>query len=384
TIQLVSSSTGVMLQNVVLTEEPVNTGYQDTAIRLQQMDVELADRGGSETLSSLTVEDIPVGAVLTDGANSFTATAGQTSVDITSWNLGILFITPPSGFYGTIALNVTATSVVPSNGSTASVTQSLPVTVLAAPMAQTSTVTTPENTPYVFQWSDFNITDAQVTELSVIMSTWAQGGGSIQYLTSDGWETAIDELQVSKADIDAGKLRFVPSENETGYSGYGGTGMGNLQATYSLFTYSAFDGGTQSAQVSMNINVIPVATAPTITLSGGGCPVNTGYENTAIQLQQIDAELVDRGGSETLSVMIEDIPVGAVLTDGTNIFTATAGHTSIDISSWNTGGLSITPPTDFYGAMSLTAEAIATVPSNGSIANVSQTLAVTVMQGTSP
>jgi hypothetical protein len=107
----------------------------------------------------------------------------------------------------------------------------------------------------------------------------------------------------------------------------------------------------------MNIDVIPVATAPTLTLDGGGNPVNTGYENTSIQLQQIDGELVDRGGSETLSVTIEGLPVGAVLTDGTNTFTATAGLTTADVMNWSTGCLSITPPTDLYGTIPLTVRA---------------------------
>src|SRR5262249_46952087 len=151
------------------------------------------------------------------------------SVDITNWNLGQLFITPPSGFYGTIPLTVTATATVPSNGATASTTQNLPITVLALPIAQTSTVTTLENTPYVFKWSDFNASDAQTTQLWLDVGTWCQGGGELQYLTSDGWNTAVNGLAVSKEDIDAGKLRFVPWENETGYSGYGGTGLGNLQ-----------------------------------------------------------------------------------------------------------------------------------------------------------
>jgi hypothetical protein len=232
----------------------------------------------------------------------------------------------------------------------------------------------------VFQWSDFNVSDAQTTALSVDLSTWCQGGGYLQYLTDEGWTTEISGLLVTKADIDAGKLRFVPNPDETGYSGYGGTGLGNLQGTYSLFTYAAFDGGTQSAPATMNIDVVPVATAPTITLSGGCQPFNTGYENTAIQLQQIDAELVDTGGSETLSVEMEDIPVGAVLTDGTNTFTATAAQTSVDITQWDTGSLSITPPSGFYGSIPLTVTATALVPSNGSSATVSQSLPVTVQQ----
>src|SRR6185437_7431298 len=545
TLRLVSGSAGVMLGDLSLSQEPVNTGYQNTAIRLQQVTANLADTGGSEALSD-SMENVPVGATLTDGTSSFTATAGQTSVDITSWNWANLSITPPGGFYGTIALTVRATSSVASNGASASTTQSLPVTVLAIPVAQTATVTTPENTPYVFQWSDFNVSDPQTAELSLDIDTWAQGGGYLEYLTSAGWERQNNGLAVTKADIDAGKLRFVPWLNETGYSGYGGTGLGDRQATYTLFNYRAFDGGMESAPAAMNIDVTPVVTPPALSVSGqapsvdldvvltnwqevanpdsgatqisgptldgwtavgasgftvwsghdvttasdgtsytfdrpwgpgnnflelagstgieqtvntvagvryslfydfaselgdnsgsftvyvdgqplpicnpptsnsstgldweegrvnfigtGGPqtirlvtgtqgamlakvtltqePANTGYQDTAIRLQEVDANLVDNGGSEALSVSMEDIPVGAVLTDGTNSFTATAGQTSADITSWNWANLSITPPSGFYGTIALTVRATSTVPSNGATASVTQGIPVTVL-----
>ena len=84
TIQLMSGSSGVMLENVSVAQDPVNTGYQDTAIKLQDVAAALADNGGSEALS-VTLQGLPPGAVLTDGTNSFTATADQGSVDITNW-----------------------------------------------------------------------------------------------------------------------------------------------------------------------------------------------------------------------------------------------------------------------------------------------------------
>jgi hypothetical protein len=79
---------------------------------------------------------------------------------------------------------------------------------------------------------------------------------------------------------------------------------------------------------------------------------------------------------------MQNIPVGAVLTDGSNTFTATAAQTSVDITQWNTGSLSITPPAGFYGTMSLTVLATATAPSNGSMASATQSIAVTVQQST--
>ncbi|WP_259372616.1 beta strand repeat-containing protein [Piscinibacter defluvii] len=105
------------------------TGPEDGSIALGTIAATLNDTDGSETLA-LRIGNLPVGATLTDGTNSFVASAGTTSVDITGWTLANLRLTPPAHVSGTINLSVTATST-DSNGSTASSTGSLPVTVRA-------------------------------------------------------------------------------------------------------------------------------------------------------------------------------------------------------------------------------------------------------------
>src|SRR5204863_7905846 len=52
--------------------------------------------GDANSLAALVVSAIPVGATLSDGSHSFTATAGNTSVDVHGWNLAGLAITPTS------------------------------------------------------------------------------------------------------------------------------------------------------------------------------------------------------------------------------------------------------------------------------------------------
>ena len=59
---------------------------------------------------TLTVDNIPVGATLTDGTHSFTAAAGHTIADISKWNFGNLTITPLQNFLGDIQLALTANS----------------------------------------------------------------------------------------------------------------------------------------------------------------------------------------------------------------------------------------------------------------------------------
>ena len=155
TIQIIGEATkqdgngrGVMIDDIALVERlPANMGLEDTAIKLSTITARLKDADGSETLA-LSIEAIPVGAVLTDGTRSFTATANNTTATITGWNLANLSLTPPKDFYGKITLQVVATATERSNGSSNSTRQNLVVTVLPvndAPQAQNATYTVASN-----------------------------------------------------------------------------------------------------------------------------------------------------------------------------------------------------------------------------------------------
>ncbi|MBU2964326.1 beta strand repeat-containing protein, partial [Amphritea atlantica] len=65
----------------------LNKGYEDTQIKLTAIDSTLVDTDGSEVLGSVVISSIPEGSTLTDGTNSITATAGNTEVDVTNWDL---------------------------------------------------------------------------------------------------------------------------------------------------------------------------------------------------------------------------------------------------------------------------------------------------------
>src|SRR6202035_5882491 len=49
--------------------------------------------GDANALATVVVSAIPLGAVLSDGTHTFTASAGNTSVDVHSWNLASLTVT---------------------------------------------------------------------------------------------------------------------------------------------------------------------------------------------------------------------------------------------------------------------------------------------------
>jgi len=108
----------------------LNTGLADSMISIDNLNVALTDTDGSEVIQSIVIKGIPVGATLVSGANSFIATAGNTQVDVTSWTLSELYISPPSGFVGTFDLGVTAVSLETANSDTAVSNQLITVNVI--------------------------------------------------------------------------------------------------------------------------------------------------------------------------------------------------------------------------------------------------------------
>ena len=98
----------------------------------------------------------------------------------------------------------------------------------------------------------------------------------------------------------------------------------------------AYGNGHDSEAVTVN----PLA--PTVTSVAA-----SGVEGSAIALNL--GVTVNKLGSETNSLatlVVSAIPVGATISDGTNTFTATSGHTSIDIHTWNLASLTIKPAND--------------------------------------
>ncbi|MDP3927380.1 MAG: tandem-95 repeat protein, partial [Hydrogenophaga sp.] len=106
---------------------------------------------------------------------------------------------------------------------------------------------------------------------------------------------------------------------------------------------------------------------------------NTGLEDTAIRLSAISAVLQDTDGSETLSVHLLGLPLGAVLTDGTRIHTVANAATPADISGWAMGQLVLTPPQDYHGTLALQVRATATESANGHQASTTATIHVNVL-----
>ena len=121
----------------------------------------------------------------------------------------------------------------------------------------------------------------------------------------------------------------------------------------SSFTYTISDGSMESTEATVNLTV---SAADGVTI-GAIIDSNASVHNVwgqAVQyfyaatyganvLEIPDLTLVETDGSESIVAVLSSINVGVTLSDGTNTFTATAGNTSVDISSWNTSNITINP-----------------------------------------
>ncbi|MFK8333315.1 immunoglobulin-like domain-containing protein, partial [Pseudomonas sp. BJa5] len=430
-----------------------------------------------------------------------------------------------------------------------------------APVAAGGAVTGNEDNDLVLTWADFGISDADTPAASLGLTiTQLPADGVLQYKDGNVWKTltAADAGKVfTKADIDAGKLKFVPDLNESGINGYGGSGVGNKEADYAQIKFKPTDGQGLGNEATLKVDITPVADKPdlsigsnnvnsvgllketwnslsglgtngngitgdalknvfnnsgrpngstvvtdaksdgnvvggtgsktsglifleagktytfsgvgddsllitiggknvagatwgagggisgsfTPTISGyytldiyhanqsgpgsfdvnlsvnGSTPVdlnnanipmypsvndlvnagvtvgelhgsdgegyyqgyklNEGAENSTIKLVGISTQLVDRDGSETLSVKLGGIPEGSVLSDG-NGRTVTVGAGEVDVTGWNLNSLSVKPPAYYHDSFTITVTSTATEKANGSTSSAQDFIKVTI------
>jgi hypothetical protein len=130
------------------------------------------------------------------------------------------------------------------------------------------------------------------------------------------------------------------------------TGTGGNQAIRFFTEATLFNAGGRGAMIDNIALIEPI-------------PLNQGLEDSNIRLSTVVASLTDADGSETLAISMLDVPAGGTLTDGTKSFTATSASTSVVITGWTLNNLSLLPPLDFSGNITLKVRAISTEATGG-------------------
>lgn len=123
----------------------------------------------------------------------------------------------------------------------------------AAPSSTDDTQTTVEDTALVLGAGDFgSYTDPEAAPLASVRLTSLPGAGSLQFRSGSTWSAVVQDQVISKPNLDAGNLRFVPAANDNG-NGYASIG------------FRVSDGLAFSANAyTLRIDVTAVNDAPTV------------------------------------------------------------------------------------------------------------------------
>ncbi|MEM8686901.1 MAG: tandem-95 repeat protein, partial [Pseudomonadota bacterium] len=294
---------GIFVDNLhIMTDgEAQANGAENTAIDISSIDVTFGpDVDGSEQ-HVLSVDNIPVGAVLADGlGHTFTATAGNTTIDLydsfglpaNNWDLSSLTITPPLDFVGNFDLNVTATATEQSNGDTESSSTTLTV--------------------HVYDGNQIRGDDASNTIVGTSGADHIVGGGNDDTLSGGGWNDYIagdDGDDIISGD--AGYDQLFGGEGDDTISGgseddilYGGMGDDDL------------DGGADNDTAAFNLdNAAVVANLTTGIATGQGNDTLVNIEN--LTGSSLADTLTGDGGANILRGAAGDDTISGMAGDDT-------------------------------------------------------------------
>ncbi|MBY8933504.1 immunoglobulin-like domain-containing protein [Pseudomonas fluorescens] len=381
---------------VTFTENTPGAGVSiaDTDIRITDPDstmltgatVALTNRQDGDALNlGNSVNGITINANSTNGTVTLTLSGNATLADYMQAIKNINF-TNSSENPSTVPRVITVTVTDGGNYSNTATTTVNVVAVNDAPVAAPSNVTGTEDTPLVLGWSTFGVTDVDSPASSLgIKITQLPGEGKLQYLDGSTWKDVANNQTFSKADIDAGKLRFLPDANESGVNGYGGSGLGNNQADYAQIKFQPTDGQLLGNTGTVKIDITPVADAPTVSVADNSVKstglikeVWTGLSGLGTNGNGADSitlkNVIDGAGTPNTSTNVNNVQSDGSVTAGTASKTSgliyleagktytfsgiaddslliTIGGKSVASGTWGAGGAingSFTPTTSGY------------------------------------
>ncbi|WP_457664521.1 tandem-95 repeat protein [Vibrio diabolicus] len=220
----------------------LNEGLQDTAIPLSEIKASLNDTDGSESLK-VTLTGLPVGAILSDGNSSIAVATIDEELDVTSWALNALTVTPPAGSHDDFTINLTATSTERANGDSAESNLAINVVVH-------------ENLPTETE-SDIGKTNEDSSLQGNVLRNDFDDDNTlmVDHITINGTDYAVGEnVSLTSGTLlvnQDGSYVFEPTEHWSG--------------DVPLINYTTNTGATNT----LDINVVAVADAPAITINVG-------------------------------------------------------------------------------------------------------------------
>ena len=225
-------------------------------VRIQYADT-ISVAENTTAVTTVTATDADASDTLTYSIDLASPDADKFSINSSTGELSFLVAPNFENPTDTGADNVYNITVQVDDGNGGADTNSLTILVNDvndAPIAFNNTVTTNEDTTYTFDAADFNFSDADGDTLASVKITSLETVGSLQL---SGTDVTLNQ-GISKAEIDAGNLKFIPVGDENGDG-------------YDSFGFSVNDGTVDSTSTyTMTIDVTAVNDAPVITSDGGG------------------------------------------------------------------------------------------------------------------
>ena len=337
--------TGVADAPEITASDLTSEGGVDLALSI---DADLTDTDGSETLT-VEISGLPQGFKLTDGdGGEYEGSPAQ----IPAASLSSLTLVPTAGFEGVVPLTITATAT-EENGDTNTVTQDISLTFTDVALAPVLSV--------------LNATGDEDGDIALTIGAVAGSEGDTVGVTISGLPEGAELTNAAGDTFTGGEISLTPDQ----LVGLTVKPPANSDANFDLTIVATGTDGAQSAVTSatMTVTVDAVADTPSLTVSAV-----SGLEDQPIDLN-IDANLTDTDGSETLTVRISGLPDGFTLTDESgNSYSGSPA--TIPASSVST--LSLISPLNYVGAVALTVTAIATEANGGDHALVQKNLSVTI------
>src|ERR1700682_4355951 len=292
--------------------------------------------GDPNSLATLVVSAVPLGATLSDGTHTFTASAGNTSVDVHSWNLASLAITPANDANFTLSVAATTRDAEGNLSTTTTATEAVTVNPLAPTLAPVATSGLEGASIALSLGTTVNGLAGDANSLATLVVSAVPLGATL----SDGTHTFTASAGNTSVDVHSwnlASLAITPANDANFTLSVAATtrdAEGNLSTT-------------TTATEAVTVNPLAPTLAPLAT---------SGLEGASIALTLGTTVSGLAGAANALATLVVSaVPLGATLSDGTHTFTASAGNTSVDVHSWNLASLAITPATDANFTLSVAA-----------------------------
>lgn len=323
-------------------------GLEDRAVPLA-LSALLADRDGSEILS-VVLEGLPHGTRLSAGVNN-----GDGSWTLTSAQLAGLTLTPPGNWSGRMALTLVAHAMEGEDAAAAS------------------------------SRASFHVEVAGVADAPMVDAASHAAGGEdavlpldIRALLADG--DGSETLSVHVAGVPAGARFTMGTDHGDGSWTIPGGALpslgfqpppdysGTLRLRFTVVAAEADGDSSSHPPFDMTLAIHPVADAPVLDLAGA-----SGAEDMPVALP-IAAALSDTDGSEQLArIIVSGVPAGARLSAGSR-----AADGGWVLRPDQLAGLTLAPPPNFSGPLTLSVTAVSVEGATGMEAGSTGSMSVHV------